>query len=1081
MTEDRVLTSSAQDASWLLHELVPDSAAHNLCRAYQVIGQLDVPALHKAWRQVLGRHDILRTVLVELDGRPRAYVSVGYDAERSFVELTAVGPPSAADRVCAHWAATRLDLDQPPPARLVVVRQAPGEHRVLIVLHDAVADEESMSIVVGELSAGYAAATGSTRDRGPVAVPVPEQGERLRYADFARSQRQWQTTPGGRFELDWWVDALTPAPPPLELPVDRSRPPVPSAAGDLAPFDLGRDAAAALAEFCAATGVTPQATLLAAVQSLLHRYTGEDRIAVAVPASIRPRTGYASVVGPFTNTLVLCGDLSDEPAFEELAGRTERQLRDAAGHRDVPFDQVVQAIRVPRDPRRTPLHDVRLVMTPKRAIDLELYGTLVRRMPVHNGSARADLTVVVDRVTPALTGALEYRSCLFEPQSARRIVEQLDTLLTRALAAPSTPAARLPLETVERLRRWVHGADLVGPPAAPPRPVTELVRERATEYPLAEAVAWEGGSVSYRELVARADAITGALLATAEVAGRPVAVRMASGPRQIAALLGVLGAGAHLVCLGTGDCGEHCRSVLDDVRPACLVLDGEEPGDELAEWFREDLGGLVLDLAALPPATGPAPEPVAVEPGDRAYVAYTSGSTGRPKGIAQTHAGLAQFVTWFAGEFRLGLCSRMAQWAATGYDAALCEIFAALVSGATVCPVPERIRANPDKLGGWLADARITVFQTVPSFARELIREIRRQHLDADLDGLDHVLLAGETLPAALANELTEALPRAGLVNLYGPTEAILATWHRVSGPVHGATPIGRPIPWRQVMVLDENDRPCPAGVTGNLVIRSPYLTLGYVGAAAAETEPFRPLPGLVEFGIEPGGCYRTGDLGRRRWDGSLEFRGRRDLQVKLLGTRLELTEVEIALAAHESVAECVVLGQADADGLVSQLAVYVVPTPDGAPSGPRAWRAHLRRRFGNAMPPATFRTLTTMPRNNGGKIDRRALAAGAPSPADAAAAAAAGLDPVERDLAVIWAQLLGTRPASTADDFFLCGGHSLLVPALLDRIEVRFGVRPLLWECFANSTLGAQAVLIESTSRAQPVEAGVSAKRQAA
>ncbi|WP_214410543.1 amino acid adenylation domain-containing protein [Sphaerisporangium fuscum] len=498
------------------------------------------------------------------------------------------------------------------------------------------------------------------------------------------------------------------------------------------------------------------------------------------------------------------------------------------------------------------------------------------------------------------------------------------------------------------------------------RAVHELVHERARRLPDAVAVVWEGEILSYRELEERAAPVTAALRALGGVEGTPVAVRTPRGPRQVAALLGVLDAGAHLVCVGTGDAGERGRVVLADVRPSCLVVDGDGARDELARWFAAELGGAVVDLAALDPA-GERAHPVPAEPGGRAYVAYTSGSTGRPKGIAQSHATLAEFVTWFAGEFGIGPGARVAQWAAPGYDASLVEIFAALTAGATLCPVPERARANPERLAAWLDAERINLFQTVPSFARRLLEAIAAGGAPS---WLDHLLLAGEPLPGELANGLRAALPSTRLVNLYGPTESILATWHEVTGPVEGMTPIGRPIPGREVLVVDELDRPRPAGVTGQIVVRGPHVTPGYVGAAGAETAPFVPLDGP---GGPDGPTYRTGDLGLVRPDGVLEFGGREDFQVKFNGVRMELTEIEAALAAHESVAECAVTAVRGADGLVARLVAYVVPRP--APeSRPDVWRAVLRRRFGAAMPPVSFTALDRLPRNVGGKVDRRAL-----------------------------------------------------------------------------------------------------------
>jgi (S)-beta-tyrosine adenylation enzyme len=487
------------------------------------------------------------------------------------------------------------------------------------------------------------------------------------------------------------------------------------------------------------------------------------------------------------------------------------------------------------------------------------------------------------------------------------------------------------------------------------RRANDRVRAWARITPDAPALVCDGVETSYRQLLADAGAVTRAL---AGAERRPVAVRMAAGRRLVAAVQGVLDAGAHPVCLGPAEVGGRGWSMLSELRPSHLLLDGE-PADDLADRCAAELGVTVVDVAALAPGAAPA---VVGSTAELAYATYTSGSTGVPKGVPQRHATLVQFVSWFAEEFAIGPGSRIAQWAAPGYDAALVEVYAALSAGATLFPVPEHWRPNPDKLVDWLADNRITLLQTVPSFARRLLHAVTERSAAGRLDALDHLLLAGETLSAELANDVRATLPRVRLVNLYGPTETILATWHDVTGPVTGTVPIGRAIPGRDVRVQDRAGSPCPPGETGEIVIHSPHVTPGYLGGHP-------PLPA---------GPYHTGDLGRLRPDGLLEFAGRQDSQVKVNGIRLELTDVEAVLATDETVAECAVVPVFGADGLAQRLVVLVVPEQaDGRPAAARqrAWRTTLRRHYGRTMLPVVFETVPNLPRGAGGKVDRRRLA----------------------------------------------------------------------------------------------------------
>lgn len=1039
-------TSCAQDGLWLLHKLDPDSPAANTCRAYRVIGNLDTTALREAWHALVNRHEVLRTTIVEQDWQPVQQIEVRPRSGLSIVDLT--GRPAAAERVCAELAGTPLRLTEGPLARPTVLRLSQTEHVVLLVAHQAIVDERSMSILIGQLSTAYAAAIDGRLDAPLVRSP---------YADYARWQRDQLATPAHRAALDWWISELTPPPPPLTLPTDRPRPTGPSHRGGVHRFEWTDVPGRALAELAREAGGAPSDVLLAAFQSLLHRLSGEDRVGVGVAAPPRPQ--HADLVGAYGNLVVLCADFSDRPAFRDVLGRLVRITREGFDRGDVAFQHVVHALKVDRDPRRIPLCDAMFAVRDGESA-LELPGAVVHPIPVDTGSARPDLTLTIDRVGPTVTGSLSYRDSIFDPDSVRQLLEQLRTLLVAAVDQPDLAVETLPLEAFDRIHAAVREADRITPAERVDRTANELVHLRAKLQPAADAVAGDGDAISYRELERRASAITG-WLRTTGVDGRAVAVRMTQGPNQLAALLGVLDAGAHLVCLGTGDAGERGRTILSDLGPVCLVVDGPPAEDELNEWYRDELGGLVLDVAALDGA-GSA-EPVAGRPGDRAYVAYTSGSTGRPKGIATSHASFAQFVSWLAKEFGIGPGSRVAQWAAPGYDASLVEAFAAITAGATLCAVPEKIRAHPEKMVDWLTTERITLFQTVPSFAREILRALASQGSPGALGTLDHLLLAGESLPAELANGLRAALPSVRLINLYGPTESILATWHEISGTAAGGTtPIGSSIPGRQVLVLDERDRPCPAGVTGQIVIHSPYISPGYVGAAAGNDSAFQPLHGLEEFGIESGRCYRTGDLGRRRWDGPLEFIGRKDFQVKFFGVRLELTDIEAALTEHESVAECAVVAVTNPDGLVTRLVAYVVParTPEGKAVGTiEDWRAALRRRFGKAKFPVSFKTMIGLPRNVGGKVDRRGL----PDPGPATNRPAVPDTTTERAMAAIWSELVGVTPNSTDDTFFAAGGHSLLIPVLLGRIREHFGVDLSIWDYFANPTITALSALVDS------------------
>ena len=994
--EWRPAISLAQEGLWFLDRLGSPVSALVLRRGYEVTGGLDAARLREAWRLVVARHAILRTRIRLENGHPTPYP-----------DLADAGPGD------------RLDLATGPVARLTIRQTATREHRVVLTVHRAAADRLSLSLLTDELSATYT--------RPPLTAPAPAYAEYVRWEGEARGTSWWREACG------FWSRVLT-SPPPA-LPFDRD--PDPGRQGVVLPFDWGAEAAghvAALAERC---GTTRAVVVLAVFATLLHRYGGGGIVPVTVPMDARP-AGFEQTVGPLENPVVVCGDPSGEPSFAAMVARVARSHAAAHEHRSLPFAEVVRTVGADRD--RVPWSDATFV-PPVAAAGLVLGDAKVEPDPVAD-TELADLCLSLDDLGSSVRGRLSYRVDPAGPEPTA-VLGHLRTLLRAAAADPGTALGDLPLESRDRIETVLRVGDRLD--AEVPR---EPVHQLLTRHAGGAAMTWQGGRLTYRGLLEDATALA-ARLRDIGVDRAPVAIRMPHGPQQLTASVAVHLAGGHVVWFGAGDAGERGRLVLAELKPPCLIT--QTPDAPLEQWYRDHLGG----TAVLPGPGGettvqPAPPPCDL---DRlAYAAYTSGSTGKPKGIGQTHGALAQFVTWMAGAWGIDRRSRVALWVTPEHDPSTCELFATLAAGGTLCVIPDRIRLHPETLLDWLAAEGVTFLQTVPSFAAELLRAAHARP-DGWPGALDRIALMGEALPGVLVNGLREAAPRARIFNAYGPTETIAATWYEVTGPVPATVPIGRPIPGRQVVVLDERGRPCPTGVTGEIVIGSPYTAEGYIGGDDASA--FRRLPGLD--GEIP--CYRTGDLARWRWDGMLEFRGRRDHQVKVGGNRVELADVETELAAHPSVRECAVVPVTGDHGLVTHLLAHVVPR-SATTADPHVWRAHLHRRFGASMRLITFHTLEAgLPRNIAGKVDRLRL----PDPARVLSRRVRAPETAtERELAGIWQDLLGARPATVEDGFFAAGGHSLLLPALAERIRDRFGMTVSLRDCLLHPSLAGMAALVE-------------------
>ncbi|RBQ20691.1 non-ribosomal peptide synthetase [Spongiactinospora rosea] len=1024
--------SFAQQRLWFLDRLIPGSPLYSVPLALTLEGELDVQALHTALRGLVLRHPSLRTRLVDLGGgEPRQVVEPGAVAELEVEDLCGL-PEAERERTAARRAreeaALPFDLSAGPLFRTRLLRLGERRSVLLLTMHHAVSDGWSVGVLIRDLGTLYREAIGAVAGPPP---PLPVQ-----YADYAVWQRTLLDGPVRDEQLAYWLDRLAGAPPALDLPADRPRPATPRHAGDTVPVRLPAELTARLGEMSRRLGATRFMILLAVFQLVLGRYAGVRDVSVGTPVSGRGRPELEELVGFFVNTLVLRSRWDEHLTFAEFLAGVKDGTLDAFAHQDVPFEQVVEAVRPPREPGRTPLFQVMMSMQdiPERAAVAPGLSLSVRELvgPV----AKFDLTLVWDEASlasGALRGAIEYDVDLFERATVERLAGHFVALLESALAAPQARLAALSMLGEAETESLVGGGASAS--AAGPATLLGLLASAAARWGERTAVSQGGRSLSYAELAARSDRICAHLRARGVRPGDAVVVRMERSPEWPVALIGVMKAGACYVPVDAATPQARLERVLADSGAALVLV--SRAGAGLAT------GGVPVvavedALAAHEPGADLWPEVPAMA---TAYALYTSGTTGAPKGVCVSQANLAHTLQALADRYRMGPEDRALQFASVTFDVAAEELFATLIRGGCVVMLPAGPVPGIAELTELTRRERLTVLNLPASYWHEWVAVLDRYPV-ADCPDLRLVVVGSERVDAGrLAEWRAASPPGVRWLNAYGPTEAtITATVHEpdeahASG---GATvPIGRPLPGVRAYVLDELLRPVPQGVPGHLYLAGAGVAQGYLGDPARTAESFLPDP----WGRPGERMYATGDRVRAGAGGTLHFLGRDDDQIKLRGFRIELGEVEAALAAHPQVGEAVAILREDVPGK-PMLAGYAALAgsgpgePESAPVTVAELREHLEARLPGYMVPAAIVLMDGLPRGGSGKIDRRAL----PAPADAGRRRTPPTGELERRVAAVWTEVLAVDHVGADENFFEAGGHSLLILRVQARLTELLG-----------------------------------------
>lgn len=1051
------LLALAQQRLWFLDQLEGTGAAYNIQGALRLRGVPDLAALQAALDGVVARHETLRTAFRASAGQALQVVAESAHLELEISDVSAHAPSARQDavqRLAAIDVQRPFVLEDGALVRARLVRLGAHEHVLLVTLHHIVADGWSLGVFARDLATLYEA---YVADEPSPLAPLP-----IQYVDYAEWQRRQSASAALQRQRDYWLAQLSGAPPLLELPTDRPRAAVQTYAGESLPIVLSPALSDALKALAHRYDATLFMVLYAGWAAFLSRLSGQPDVVVGVPVACRPRPELEDLVGFFVNTLALRVGLDDDPTVAALIARVKALTLDAYANQELPFAEVIEALRPARSLSRSPVFQVLFALQSARPGASRLGSTITFEETAEYvaggiASARFDLTLTLEETGDQIAGALNYASDLFERTTVRRWLGLFENLLGDMAARPTARASTLLLVDDAERKRVVTLFNATAKAYPAGHTIHGLFEAQARGTPHDVAVMFEGATHTYAEVNGRANQLARHLQAAGVGHGALVAVCLERGLEMVVGLLGVLKAGAAYVPIDPTYPAARRQYVLDDVAAPVVLTQAA-----LRSGLGETRARLVLldsDWPAIGKHDPGPPKQPGGSPRDLAYVIYTSGSTGQPKGVMNEHRGVVNRLQWMQEAYRLEARDRVVQKTPFAFDVSVWEIFWPLLNGACLVVARPRGHQDPLYLARLIQESGVTTVHFVPSMLAAFLNEPGSRACTS----LRRVVCSGEELSPGLRARCLEQLPTAGLFNLYGPTEAAIDVTHwdcrREHGP--GRVPIGWPIANTQIYVLDAARQPVPVGVPGEIYIGGIGVARGYLGRPALTDERFVP----DELGGAPGErLYRTGDIGRWRGDGALEYLGRNDDQIKIRGFRVELGEIDARLTRHAQVKEALTVARQDHP--TPQRLVTYLTCREPAPSV-EALRTFAAEALPEYMVPAAFVILESLPLTPNGKVDRRAL----PVPDIGAQLRDQYVAPrgsVETTLCQIWAEVLGLARVGVDDDYFALGGDSILSLRVLDKARAA-GLTFTVEDIFRQPTIArlAQAILTGHTTPA--------------
>ncbi|MCW5978614.1 MAG: amino acid adenylation domain-containing protein [Bryobacteraceae bacterium] len=1015
--------SFAQERLWFFHQLEPASPVYNVAAALRLKGALNRPALERALNAVVDRHRVLRTLIENRDGVP-----VPVETDRPLV-LADLPPGPDLKRILREEGRRAYDLSRDLPVRAGLARLADDEHVLLVGMHHIVSDEWSLRILVRELGELYSAAV---LGRAPALPTLP-----LQYADYARAQKEQLRDEVLAGHIDFWRRQLAGSPP-LELPTSHRRPARQSDAGGRVLFTIEWDLTRRLRGLATSHRATVFMLMAAAFQALLSRYTGQTDFLIGANVANRNSQEIENLIGVFVNTLTLRANLDADPSFAELLRRVRASALDAYSHLDLPFEKLVNELQPERSPgRHSPLFLVAIVFYSEPVPALDFAGLEATAEAIALGTSKFDLLLAIRDRGDRFSAWFEYNAELFEAEAMRRLAGHYVAMLESAAANPALRVSQLEMLTAperEELREWNETRK-----DYPGGLLHELFEAEAKRAPNQTAIVFGRRRITYAELDARADRLARRLRALGVGPDVTVPICVRRSPGMVTGVLAILKAGGAYVPLDPSHPPERLAFLIEDCAGPVVVAN-DPPPEALARH-----GASIVCIDGDGDFAGDDSgdhRAVAPSPGNLAYVIYTSGSTGKPKGVAIEHRNAVAFVQWARDEFPAEDFAGALASSTLTFDWSIFELFVPLSRGGTIVLV-ENVLHLPDIP----AAEEVRLASTVPSAMSSLLTRGRLPR------SLRTLLIGGERLDQALVKQVFDSTSVQFLYDGYGPAECTTLCTIAQRTP-EGPETIGKPIANAQVYILDRHMQPVPVGAPGEIYIGGSGVARGYLRRPALTAERFIP----DSFSAEPGArLYKSGDMGRFRAGGEIEFIGRRDHQVKFRGFRIELEEIEAALSGHPRVQHAAVVMREDQPG--EQRLVAYCSAKGGEKLRAEDLSDWLEVRLPAYMLPSRYVLLDALPFTQSGKIDRRALPAPAPLVGERAIHRPA--DSIEAELTRIWERTLNVHPIGVRDNFFDLGGYSLLAVKLFADIERAFGKDLPLATLFESPTIEGLARLL--------------------